>query len=615
MYINVVGGWCGGMSLSGGISKTVLLTLARSELNTCPVCWMPLCIGEGNEANMWCMVQVLFKNKPSEVTEHKTTFERNRALNVFGMPFAAENCDSSHFIHRSSQGINAVHWGEIWIKVLGASAGAGLILPIERDALEPEKDSTFYSCVCIQKGLFRGDDDALDPFDPIVGCLKVSGDFNFVQSEGALNRLRGVFAGCKDCNSKMTINNYTRDLFGLVFPSNSFRQRQSTDASAVGGDAETEPGAKKRKREQYAANFGMDDCIRYLMLSGLLRDDELCQTNGAYNGKFNVSAPERRKSWQFRVVLIWCQLQILFCIWKLSSLDDLFEHHVGYIYYGTSDLYMSFILYIMHCVSADVHSREESIGFETFHYFYSSLYPQFIRKNAAGVGRVSNNLSDLILEFSQGRRTEWNCPLTSKINRPDRLAIVRLQLAKMRKKIMDFWQSDFSHLSGTINSSVAKHADNAPAEQAMAGAVNYFTSYTDSNRLIAAFKRETTTHGLTLQTSVNVLTPHIYWLHFNYITLPSIRTACDRCDGHFERLPPVERSAYQTVWRWWYNRFMIRTRALGVAQPSDGGVEGGGDDVFPAVLPSADLASGGGGGSWLRPLLALVERLGMIVDG
>ena len=64
MYINVMRT----VILMSLVAPPVLMDMAKEGLNVCPICWMPLYIGDGDEANVWCQVQVLFKNKPSEST-------------------------------------------------------------------------------------------------------------------------------------------------------------------------------------------------------------------------------------------------------------------------------------------------------------------------------------------------------------------------------------------------------------------------------------------------------------------------------------------------------------------------------------------------------------------
>ena len=598
--------------VSGGIHADQLLALARGELNTCPICWMPLYIGDGgDEADKWCQVQVLFKNKPSEVTENKFTSERNRPSNVFGMPYSPDNCNAAHFIHRSSQGRNLFPWDNIWQSVQGAGVSGDVRIKMEQDIHEPEKSSEFFSLVCLGKGLFDGDDGS-DQVSAFVRSFSSGIGFNFLRSERTLVRLLSVFAGCKDCNSKMTINLYTRELFDLVFPP-SFYKRKHTPSNP---DASDNPGPKKRRYDEYSAKFETDNCFAYLMLSGLLCENELVNEGGTYNGYFTVSEKERRETWQFRVIFIWCQLQILFCRWRLSSLNDLFEHHVGYIYSGTADLYVSFILYAMYCASTRMGSARANIDFGMFHYFYSSLYPQFVRNRVQAGVKVPHNLSDMILN-GQGSADEWSCPFSCRRPKAECLAIVRRQLAEVCKRVLEFWRCDFINISEMIHCQVEERDYPGEVNQRVEACARYFTSYANSTHIITTFNHATHTRdSLNLQTSVAVLTPRIYWLHFNYITLPSIRAACGRCDSHYDRRTPVEKQAYQSIWRWWYTRFLGETQALLAGARPCGGEEkdsGGAGVAFP-VLRSADLASRGGEGraSWLGQLLALVERLGVL---
>jgi hypothetical protein len=294
------------------------MDMAKDGLNVCPICWMPLYIGDGDEADAWCQVQVLFKNKPSQSTEHPFTTERNRPSHVFGLPYADINCQGCHFVHRSAQGKSLIPWDNYWADIKGV-VGEDDEYSMQINRLEPNKNEKFLKAVCLEKSIFKLTDGGTKLFDYIKKPI------NQASFDAAIRRLFTVFPGCKDCNGKMTVNEFIEPIFNLLFPKSTYSKKSVADARAT---------------------FDNEGRVCYLMLSGLLAEQTELIAVG--DGSFRIATHERRISWRFRVMLVWCQLQILFCMWKWASLPTLFGHHVGYIYTGSADLYVSFILYIMH---------------------------------------------------------------------------------------------------------------------------------------------------------------------------------------------------------------------------------------------------------------------------
>jgi hypothetical protein len=157
-----------------------------------------------------------------------------------------------------------------------------------------------------------------------------------------------------------------------------------------------------------------------------------------------------------------------------------------------------------------------------------------------------------------------------------------------------FWDERFNALSIKI------HTVNDPL-------FNYFTPLPRALSTVNAFKNMPS--PLTLQQSVDFLTPRLYWLHFNYITMPAIYAAFrDRDDFYTNRpLTPTCKQAYHAVWGQWYSLFRLRVRALGAAF----GAEDHGGVAAHRLLQSADYRVDRLHESLLT-LLRLVDTAGVV---
>ena len=79
--------------------------MVKEENNVCPICWMPLCVGDGGHAEKWKAVQITFKGKPAfSVKENSRDF--SRPVHVFGLNEIAgkittkyEGCHYVHYQH------------------------------------------------------------------------------------------------------------------------------------------------------------------------------------------------------------------------------------------------------------------------------------------------------------------------------------------------------------------------------------------------------------------------------------------------------------------------------------------------------------------------------------
>jgi hypothetical protein len=89
-----------------GRAAALIETSGKKGFNLCPMCWMPLYVGErsNKEDESWGLVQFVFKGKPAFSIEADGS-KRERPVTVFGVselhPGASSNCQDCHFIHSS----------------------------------------------------------------------------------------------------------------------------------------------------------------------------------------------------------------------------------------------------------------------------------------------------------------------------------------------------------------------------------------------------------------------------------------------------------------------------------------------------------------------------------
>jgi hypothetical protein len=517
----------------------------------------------------WCGVQIAFKNKPAESTENPVTSERNRPLNVFGMPLVDSNCNGCHILHRSFQGRNLIQWNNAWNGV-NADDADNMPHEIEQNKLEPQKSAAFFDKTCIEEGIFALAVKGESSLFSLIDSGPDAESFNLTRFNRVFDKMFSIFAGCRDCNQKMTINRFARLLFDMVYAADTYIKKKGPETAAGGGagvgeSADEIPGDGK----SFKGSFDDEGRIYYLMLSGLIAAGDIESDSGHYTIKGD-SNQTRKRSWRFDVVAVWCQLQVLFCLWKWSSTHASFGHHVNYIYLGVADFYMAFLMYAMHEGSMSRHSGYKSLEFETFHYFYSSMYPCFVRNNVDGrsLGTCPHNLSLLVLDPNNGGidilKTKWAWPVDRARNTSANLDEVRKQVRDLRTAIVCFWRDKFSHLSKAIH----RQASVASRNEEMGPPFGRF--FTNYNKCLEIVGHSALMQGtLTLQKSVTLMpSRQLYWLHFKYITFLSINESCKQCETYYQSLRiPCERAAYQQTWQRWVNTFYAKLEALGIIPP------------------------------------------------
>ena len=277
--------WCEGLRVCmAGVDTGRLNKLVKRSFNLCPISWMPVCVGKrGDEAKLWCCVQVAFKNKPSESTENTLTTERNRRLHAFGMPFADYNCNGAHFLHRSSNVQGAMDWDSVW---LNPPINDTAPVKFELYGVEPRKSGRFFKTTCVENGIFNKLTDSASSAAPSeISLFKLIQDgFDVKLFDPVVLRIFTLFAGCKDCNGKMTINEYTADLFDL------FYDRTMFELKTTGDGTDSQPKTRRWNPGVNNDCFSNEVSIHYLLLSGMVNSADINETNGTFYVK-DLSRP------------------------------------------------------------------------------------------------------------------------------------------------------------------------------------------------------------------------------------------------------------------------------------------------------------------------------------
>ena len=517
--------YCGVMS-RGNRDDPAVKQVAMLSNNVCPICWMPLCVGEGPNAEKWKSVQYMFKGKPAfSISKGGTSHQRlsedmqgARPVFVFGInsnlsSHSKRNYQKCHYIHYSFFG-NGIVVNNIWTAV---SSDFGMrSVQLNYNGPEARKTDEFYQHLCEERGIFASA--VIDgEYTSYLARSVVGGNWNKVAEFGNF-LFSSFFAGCVDCNSKMTIAKYVERLFALVFNANTYT---------------------RCVYEGKRVAFNTEQMIHYLMLSGVLNGHELRTRDG--NMRITVDDPSRANTWTFRYIVMWCAMNIMFCKWSIANTRLQFKHHVEYLYAGVVDFYLSVCLFAMHLVNYPTRALGfRDLTFLEFHFYYSSCYPFFLSKYSAGAHASNLDLSSVVL-----KSREYRFPLT--VDDGPSLADVKGQLACIYSDIFGFWKSDMHVFSTAIHCNFVNDAH----------MTNFFISRLD-------IKDRAHMHNQELDWFINDMSSSWYWFHFKQITMPRISSACKRFDVQLLRqMNNDEESDAIRVWRRWYRLFSARVHALG----------------------------------------------------
>ena len=575
-------------------NKAALEKRAKLANNICPICWMPLSIGEGRVADCWRAVQMAFKGKPAfSVRNPNGIGDVSRPVKAFGInPLTGStqaNCEQCHYVHFSMFGdhsdLNNLWYGcEFFQKI-----------PMRNNEAEPTKLDAFYSGIREDRSIFSVA--VLNPkFNGyIVNALSdVNSNWNTITILAV--KMFRFFPGCTDCNSHMTISKLIETLFDQLFPSDAYISRFPAPAAPVQNPPIYQRPKNKFRKSRKKKEFDVEEMIHYLMLSGMLKAD-----GDVHSDTFNFSIADegRKKTWTLKYIIMWCALQIIFCQWNIKQTAMSIGHHRNYMFFGTMDFYMSLWFYALHCLgpttissSKDLtivkkeplehafrddketlaesmvpYTNKNPLEFEEFHYYYTSVFPFFLTKYYPDEKRHSS-LSLSVFSLGDGPDFDVSSSTLVGLEHPDILLnAVRNNLGLVYEKVFTAWGNYVSTFSAMIHNDFAIPSDEDLVLSVLRANIGLF--FIKPSEIIA--KRGVKERlNLDIDTFIDHQSPYWYWFHFKNITMPQIRRLCREYDRetlqgqaspHFK----PDRVVCITLWRRWFQLFDARVRALGAS--------------------------------------------------
>jgi hypothetical protein len=340
--------------------------------------------------------------------------------------------------------------------------------------------------------------------------------------------LFGRFAGCIDCNSKMTIANFVARSFDLVFPNGTY---------AVGAH----PAGGRHK----PANT--EEMIHYLMLSGCLKSGDLA----ADRQTFSVQGdPFRLQSWTLKYITMWCVMQILFCKWHMGDEGPVLWHHMDYLYVGVMDFYMSVWFYALHCLGF-VEGSRHPVSFMEFHYFYCSLMPQFLKSVGAWAGDPMNlSLTTMHTDDLSNYRDAWKFPNR---DRATDLETMQRQAGDIMNDMKRMWTNHIQRLSDQINAGRGLQGPHA----------GFFIDPPNIKNKRDGAVGAANAKAMSIASFSALLGRQWYWLHFKTITQRRITLLARDYDAHLsQNHGTLAADTRVQLWRQWYRRFAALGNAL-----------------------------------------------------
>ena len=527
---------------------------ASDEFNLCPMCWMPLFINRSKkEDEIWGYVQYVVKGKPAfsvkpsgaKMARHVIGFgnsELNSKLqDASSDPELISNCQDCHFIDVSLNSISSayVKWRNI-----------GKINLIQvKHSKNDDSLLGFFPNLNIVDGMWRE-----GTFDFVCKEEMVTEFMQNFKDSNVFEIVSGTFSGCLDCNGKMTNNKYIQELFKLLLPSSTTESTRTTFEKKGRG----RPPAQRPKTASVKANRTREGDIlkdtesqmHYIILSGMLKQTDLLSENGQLKKQqhelgdqnlYYYSVNERdRLTWEYRYLILWCLIKILFAAWEDNEIASTFRHHVSYVYDGVKDFYLSLLFFVMHCANGRAtHEFTSPLRFDVFHFFYSSHLPFFL--SSQGKNRKHHrSLSHFIFEESYAS-------FTFKTGKGTKREIAD-QFSTLKKNVLDFWNNHFVHLSNFIHG--VDTDEQSPYTL-------FFCNQVSATEISDACKDL----ELDIQSFRTYFTSYPgYWFHFKNITMPRIERDCQLYLVE-TRIPFVKR-----VWIQWYAHLCTCINELGVEE-------------------------------------------------
>ena len=531
---------------------------ARAEFNLCPMCWMPLYSNSGSMKNddfSWGLVQFVFKGKPA-FSIQADGYKHERSVLVFGVSDlhsdAKSNCEDCHFIHKSTYNITQ-RFQDIWDKSIALDQSV-MVDTDNRQVLSYLEESGyedgiggFCQSLCAGKGLWSGVYDFVTLFDG----MSIEDSMGYLENNGIVNKLKSVFPGCRDCNSKMTVSKYIQPLIRLLALKETL---YTTDANGILKISAAKPRPARgqprgrgrgrggvnigvaRPRKEKALGIGNEMAMNYILLCGMMEpNDKIGIGECATTTTFKILDMDHILTWKFRYALTWCLLQILFPAWEDARVNPFFRHHLSYVYTGIKDFYMSLFFFVMHCANGFTTTLHGDFTFEAFHFFYSSHMPFYLMDKEGGNPAKCHSLSELILTGVQFSSDDFNRQTVSG------------DFDNLKKRMVYFWSVHFKPLSNFI------HGRRGDGPYSLffvhpSKAMEYTTKCQRSNEM-----------GLNVQTFNDYFTATPgYWFHFKNITMANIEKDCKI---YFDS---NEIELVKQVWAQWYNYLCMCVQRLGM---------------------------------------------------
>jgi hypothetical protein len=470
--------------------------------NMCPICKMPLCVS--NEPSKehdkkWKLVQAWFKSKPSIIVRDTL---RNRTKQVFGvMPNEiiagkrSTTFNMCHILHRVGGQATVTHNG-IW--TFGQDVGGGGTKPVSSFSSDARQDPRFMDKLCVEESIFKhvcATDIALPfQFNGAVNMIRLNALVAFIST--------GTVAGCWDCNMKMTQMEYVPMIFNSCFP--TFRP----------------PITPPRSKNVLAIKKNVQ--LHYLLMQVQFQRGIRFTLSDAsmYDAKWEFTmTPALASGWRLKLILTWCMLMIMSSQWNIAKLESMYKHHEIYILNGTSDFYLSLLLYMVYI--ANYTPSSDPIGFEEFHLFYITNFVFYLKKRGyLGTQRSdSNNLSLAILHKEGMSDTIQWCEVEkmdcSTCSEQRAMADAANTAGQFYTKIVKFINAYYKPFCAQLYSWGTGD-----------GVFEYARFFASPDRIQVLTNTADQANELTIQKFIEIFgsSAH-YWFHFKHITMVQIANA------------------------------------------------------------------------------------------
>ena len=483
----------------------------RKSFNTCPICKMPLCTDSKYVPDKkWNKVQSWFKSKPASIIQDG----KGRPINSFGLAPGvhtnhAISYNRCHFLHNVASTASPSFNGIWQYGYAVLTPGVTEMKPIRGFAGEDPRDPNFLQCLNVTKSIFKD----VVGIGPDGNALKqISNGFlfnplNITTLNVVMKRISAeTITACWDCNSKMTQTDYIKTIFSnffpmpIPFPELGFKHAQRTNVE-----------------------------LHYIMLQILMTHDSVF--DAAANTRMDSGVQsfqmnhEMSKTWRLNLGITWCMLMIMSSQWNIRKLDNATKHHEIYILHGTSDFYLSLLLYIVYAANYDI-GRSDIIEFEEFHYFYASNFVFYLKKEGLLATNVtdSNNLSASILHrnampdqvlggaiaWAEVRKMDW-----PEFSETTVLDVVPKTVKIFHDKVVLFIEKHFKVFCNQLNN--WNHL----------GDTQHFTAYFPSPARVKTLSTTASSKvDLSINTFIDVLgSSGRYWFPFKHITMVQIANA------------------------------------------------------------------------------------------